>query len=323
MLKRGLIILALVLYSTPLSAQTRIARATYDEWMRQVSNAGRWGAADELGTLNLITPAKRSQAAQSVRDGVTISLAHDLVAGANPNAIQPLQLEFTVNPADSIVTWAVDELTLMAHGWAYTHVDALAHSVYRGLMYNRVPRDQLTAAGANRLGVSAMRDGIVTRGVLVDFPRFKSREYLEPGTIITASDIEEWERQSGVRIEPGDVVLLRTGRAARAAAVGEFRVVQGTAGPHPSIALWLKQRGVAALGSDVANEAYPSVVDGISEPLHHLALAGMGMPLFDNLSLDPLAREAVTRGRTTFLFIAAPLRIHGGSGSPINPIAVF
>ena len=316
-------VLVMVLTSTASSAQTHVTRATYDEWMRQVSNAGRWGAADELGTLNLVTPAKRSSAAQSVRDGITVSLAHDMIAGANSNAIQPLQLRFMINPADSVVTWAVDEITLMAHGWAYSHIDGLAHSVYRGRMYNQVSRDELTSAGANRLGIHAMRDGIVTRGVLVDLPRLKGREYLEPGAIITSSDIEAWERQSGVKIEAGDVLLLRTGRTARVAAVGEFRVVEGAAGPHPEIAMWLKQRGVAALGSDVSNEAYPSVVEGVSEPLHHLALAGMGMPLFDNLNLDSLAIEAASRGRVTFLFIATPLRVLGGTGSPINPIAVF
>ena len=168
-----------------------------------------------------------------------------------------------------------------------------------------------------------MQGGLVTRGLLVDIPRLRKIPYLEPGIPITVEDLEQWERQQGVRVEPGDVLLIRTGRWARAQALGNWEVSKAAAGPHPSIARWLRTRGVAALGGDVANEIYPSVVPGLSNPLHQLALVSMGMPLLDALDFEALAREAAVRSRWTFLFVATPLRVHNGSGSPVNPLAVF
>jgi kynurenine formamidase len=307
----------------PAAAPDRVPRDTFEGWMAALSNAGRWGANDELGTLNLITPEKRRRAAEGVRAGISVSLAHELAPGPDPNAMAPMELRHSVHSTDSPVTWAIDEIRLVYHGWVYSHVDALSHALYRGQMYNGYGREHLTPAGAQRLGVQAMQAGIVTRGVLIDVPRLKGVPYLEPGTPIIVTDLEQWERRRGVRVAAGDVLLIRTGRWARAEALGPWEIAKGTAGPHPSIAAWLKARGVAALGSDVANEVYPSVVPGIGEPLHQLALVALGMPLLDNLDLDALAAEAAARSRYTFLFVAAPLRVRGGSGSPLNPLAIF
>jgi hypothetical protein len=174
-MKWSLLLLTVATVGSDVTAQNAtISRALYDQWFAAVSNAGRWGDQDELGTLNLITADKRRRASQSVRDGISVSLAHDLVGGANPNAIQPLQFRFIVSPADSVITWTLDEITLMAHGWAYSHLDALAHSMYRGRMYNGFGRDQLPESGAQKLGINAMRDGIVSRGVIVDLPRLRT-----------------------------------------------------------------------------------------------------------------------------------------------------
>lgn len=314
--------LGLAQETTPIRAQT-ISRDVYDQWMVEVSNAGRWGPTDELGTINLITPLKRRAAAQSVREGISVSLSHDLVAGPNPNAIQPLRVTHSVYPSDSTVTWIFDEVSIFAHGWAYTHVDGLSHSVYRGHMYNRFGRETVGERGAQKLGIQALRDGIVSRGVLIDLPRLMSTPFLEPGTAITSTDVEDWERRTGVKVEPGDVLLIRTGRAVRAQSMGDWRLATAAAGPHPSLVLWLKERGVAALGSDGTNELYPSVVAGVSAPVHHLAIAGLGMPLFDNLNLERLAIEAATRSRWTFMLVATPLRVQGASGSAVNPVAIF
>ena len=136
-------------------------------------------------------------------------------------------------------------------------------------------------------------------------------------------DIQRWERETGTRIQTGDVVLIRTGRWAREAALGSWDVTRGAAGPHPTVALYLHQRGAAALGGDVSNEYYPSLVTGVTEPVHEIALAAMGMPLMDNLDFEEAARIAATRKRPTFMFVAAPLRIRGGSGSLVNPLAIF
>lgn len=294
-----------------------------ERWLSRVNNAGRWGASDEMGTLNLITPELRRSAAATVREGITVSLAHDIVPGPNPRAIAALSMAYWQARFDSVVTWGFDSTVVMFHGWAYSHIDGLSHSAWRGRMYNGAPVAEADRSGTQRLGVQNMRSGIVTRGVLIDVPRMRGLPYLEPGDLITVADLERWERENGVAIGAGDVVLLRTGRWAREAALGTWNVTRGAAGPHPTVALWLHQRGAAALGGDVSNEYYPSLVPGISDPLHELALVGMGMPLMDNLDFEELARTAIQTGRSTFLFMAAPLRMRGGSGSLINPLAVF
>ena len=270
-----------------------------------------------------VDPAKRRQAAALVKDGVSISLAHELTAGPDSNAIAPMELRYLVNRADSVVTWSLDEIRLLYHGWAYSHIDALSHTGYRGQLYNRIGIDHLTPTGADRLGIQALQAGIVTRGVLVDLPRMKGVPFLPAGTVFTSADLEQWERRHRVRVDPGDVLLIRTGRWARLRVEPAWRPARETAGPHPSLAAWLKARGVAALGGDVSNEFYPPLVAGLDDPLHELALVALGMPLMDNLDFEALAQEAAKRSRYTFLFVAAPLRVHGGSGSPLNPLAVF
>lgn len=293
------------------------------EWMADVSNTGRWGPDDELGTLNLITEAVRRDAAGLVLDGASVSMARELVAGEDVNAIQPFEHDFIVAPG-APTTWALDALGLFFHGWAYSHLDALSHAAFEGSLYNEVGRDVLVpGGGAARLGVQVMGEGIVSRGVLVDVPRLRGVDYLELGTAITVEDLEDWEAETGERIGEGDVLLIRTGRWARQEAVGVWQLTESAAGPHPSIAIWLHDRGVAALGGDGSNERYPSVVAEVPEPLHQLTLVAMGMPLFDNLDLEAVAREAAARERWTFFFVATPLQIRGASGSPVNPVAIF
>jgi kynurenine formamidase len=301
----------------------QVPRDTFVAWMSRLSNAGRWGPQDQLGTLNLITAAKRRAAAQSVRDGVSISLARDLVAGPDSNAIRPMRFGLAVNRFDSTTSAAIDSLTILAHGYTYSHLDALSHFLYHDRMYNGFGRDQLAGEGAKALGIETMSAGVVTRGVLVDVPRLRGVPFLTNGEAVTPADLDLFERRSGVRIEAGDVVLIRTGRGAREAASGTWRVVADAPGPHPALASWLKARDVAALGSDVANEVAPSVVPGVANPMHMLTIIALGMPLMDDLDLEALARETAARSRSTFLFVAAPLRIRGGTGSPVNPLAIF
>lgn len=306
-----------------LPAPATLPLDSLERWLSRVNNTGRWGADDEMGTLNLITPEMRRQAAATVRDGITVSLAHEIVPGPNPRAGAAISLAYGLARFDSVVTWGFDSTIVMFHGWAYSHIDALSHTAWRGRMYNGATTAQAERSGTRRLGVQNMGSGIVTRGVLIDIPGMKGVPYLEPGTLITVADLERWERENGISVGTGDVVLIRTGRWAREAALGSWDVTRGAAGPHPSVALWLHQRGVAAMGGDVSNEYYPSVVPGISDPLHELALVGMGMPLMDNLDFEEAARTAERGNRWTFLFMAAPLRMRGGSGSLLNPLAIF
>ena len=175
-----------------------------------------------------------------------------------------------------------------------------------------------------RLGIhNAALSGVVTRGVLVDMPWFRGVDYLEPGTAITVRDLEAWEQKTGLRVSSGDVLLVRTGRWEAVRQLGLSSFTEGAAGSHASVAKWLKARDVAMIGSDGVSDVMPSHVEGLSTPLHELVIVALGMPILDNLDLDAVADAARERERWEFLFVGAPLRVRGGTGSPLNPLAIF
>jgi kynurenine formamidase len=191
-------------------------------------------------------------------------------------------------------------------------------------MYNGIPRTTVdTIAGCVRLGITTAKQGVVTRGILMDIARLKGVEYLEPGTQIYVEDLEAWEARAGIRVGPGDVLLVRAGRWARRAEEGPWATGRLAAGLHASVAPWLRERGVAMLGSDYTNDAMPSGVEGVAMPIHQLTLVTMGMWLFDNLDLERVAEVAAEQGRWEFMLVAAPLAVPGGTGAPLNPLAIF
>lgn len=148
----------------PAQRPPRLPVDSLERWLSRVSNAGRWGAADESGTLNLITPEVRRRAAATVREGITVSIAHELVPGPNPRAGAELSLSYGLARYDSVVTWGYDSTIVMFHGWAYSHIDALAHTAWRGRMYNGATTADARQSGTLRLGIHNMGAGIVTRG---------------------------------------------------------------------------------------------------------------------------------------------------------------
>lgn len=312
--------------SVPASAvgePAAMSKAAFDALMQDISNWGRWGKDDELGTLNLITPAKRRAAADLVVDGVTVSLALDLNKQKD---------ELNANPFEHVLSVAEfaghqvagDRYSIDYHGFAHSHMDGLPHFAHKGQFYNGVPYAAAKPDGAQRLGIhNAGVEGVFTRGVLVDMPRFLGVPFLEPGSAITAKDLEAWEKANGVTIGAGDVLLLRTGRWAKVAQDGQWNFLQRAAGAHASLAAWLKARDVAVIGCDGVSDVMPSNVEGLANPLHELVLVGLGMPILDNLDLEGVANAAAQRKRSTFLFVGAPLRVVGGTGSPLNPLAVF
>ncbi len=300
----------------------QLTTTTLEQWMAGLSNWGRWGEDDELGTLNLITPEKRRQAAALVTEGVSVSLAFDLAKEANTNNEFPLEHSLRVHEEDGGV-FAEDTYTIRYHGFAHSHVDALCHIFHQGKMYNGFPRSAVTPSGAEQLGVQTMKQGIFTHGVLVDVPWLKDVSYLEPGTAVRVEDLEAWEQKTGIHIASGDVLLVRTGLYKRHREVGSWDFTQRASGLHAAVVPWLKTRDVATVGSDGTNEVFPSGIEGMPFPIHRLAVVALGMPLLDNLNLEDLAREAQARQRWTFLFVAAPLRVPGGTGSPLNPLALF
>lgn len=309
----------------PGSAQTggaqTISKAEYDRWKTELSNWGRWGKDDQIGAMNLITPAKRRQAAALVKEGFSVSLARDADTEKAVDNPQPYERQ--------MLAIGSDRFGVAFHGVAHTHLDSLAHIHYDGVFYNGYTPDAdavMKAGGHARNSIVNLKSGIFTRGVLIDIPRMKGVPYLEPGTIITRQDVEAFEEFAGLTVMPGDAVFIRTGRWARRAAVGPWDLGRAAGlrpGPGASVIPWLKARDVALLGSDVPPSTSPSDVPGEAGPVHDFALVSLGIHLFDNCDLEALADAAAARKRWEFLLTVAPLPFRGGTGSPVNPIATF
>ena len=303
-----------------------VTQADVERWKQELTNWGRWGQDDEIGTLNLITSEKRKQAASLVRDGISVSLARDAEteeAIDNPRPYQVTPLGITA-----------DEIRVSYHGFVHTHLDFLNHNfIGEGVTYNGYRPDPAVVArdgGHSRNTVHNAKHGIFTRGVLIDMARFKNVPYLEPGTPIYVDDLETWEEETGLTVSPGDAVFIRTGRWVRRAEVGPWDIANEAAGLHASVIPWLRQRDIALLGGEAPQDVAPAGIDpAVTEsadlgprPLHRFALIYLGMPLFDNLDLEALGEAAASRNRWEFLLTAAPLPTRG-TGSPINPIGTF
>ena len=300
--------------------EARITAATIDAWAAELSNAGRWGADDQLGTLNLITPAVRVAAAKLVTQGVSISMAHPLLTERAADNASPFEHMMMATP-ERAGGWATDSWSLMFHGFAHSHIDALCHLAHKGSYYNDFPMSGTTAQGCKNLGVANIADGIFTRGVLMDIPRLKGKAWLDAGEPVMVADLEAWEREAGLRVGSGDAVLLNTGRWARRAKEGAWQ--GGYPGFHATTVPWFKARDVAVVGTDGGLDVYPSGVPDADAPVHTLVLAALGMPILDVMDLTEVAEAAAERKRWTFLLTAAPIRVSNGTGSAINAIATF
>lgn len=290
--------------------------------IKALSNWGRWGKDDQYGALNLITPEKRCKAAQEVKEGISFSLAHNVMtqyAFLTP-PFEHRMVETGVDPGSGS---AGDVFTIRVHGYTETHLDALSHVFYDGQMYNGFSQQEVTEKGCGKLAVLEMKSGIFTRGVLMDFPALFGMKFLDGKRAIFPSDLAGWEKATGVQVESGDAVFIRTGRWARYEADGEWDVEHNSAGLDVSCAAWFKERDIAAIGSDLALDVMPSGVEAVRLPVHALMIVGMGVPILDSCDFRGLSKAAEERRRWTFLLTVAPLAVGGGSGSPINPIATI
>lgn len=302
-------------------SKTQLTQQDILAMVDELSNWGRWGADDQLGAINLITPQKRREAAKLVRKGISVSLARD--AETEPAADNPNPFVHTVlsDGQNLHAQWCSDNYSVSYHGFAHSHIDSLCHYVHQQTLYNGVSSKVVTSKGATKLDIHNLKNGIFTRGILIDLPKLRGVDYLEPGTAVYPEDLDAWEKMSGVSISSGDVVLLYTGRWARRAAVGPWNGTQ--AGLHATSARWLKKRDIAVLGSDGGSEVSPSGIPGVSSPIHLLMLHAMGVHMLDNLDLEALSQTGRELKRWDFLITLAPLPVNGGTGSPLNPIATF
>ena len=296
--------------------------------MKELSNWGRWGEDDELGAANLITPVKRKQALALAKEGLAVSLAHDVAqekAADAPNILE--RVLGNVSPTGSTDRY---QYTGTYHGVIHSHLDAVdCHVMVDGKGYNGRSMDDIKATGGCPKGnINALKDGVVTRGVLFDATRLPGKAsaqgWLEPGTAIHREDLEALEKIERVKVSSGDVILLYTGRWRRRAALGPWPNANGFAGYHADVAYFMKERGVSFIGGDGPNDVVPTgLPEAIGTPLHRLALVAMGVSIFDNLDFERAAEQARRLNRYELLFMAAPLRIDKGTGSPLNPLAIF
>ncbi len=294
--------------------------AEVDKLREALSNWGRWGPDDQLGTLNHIRPQHRIDAAAGVRSGRTVSCARPLPTEPGPENPSPVTHHMLGTHTEG---HGADWFGVASHGYATSHLDALCHIFWDGALYNGHRTETVTASGARQLGVHHLRDGIVGRGVLLDIPSVHGVDALEPGTPITVADLEAAEESTGVTVGGGDILLVRTGRWRWRQEHGGWDPRERLAGLHASCLPWIHDRDVAVLGSDGVSDCHPSHIDDVRLPVHTVGIVAMGLTLLDNLDLDALADACEAEERNEFLLTVAPLIVVGGTASPVNPIAVF
>jgi kynurenine formamidase len=310
-----------------LPASVDVTAAEFEVLFQSVQSWGRWGSDDELGALNLLTPERVASAASLVRSGVVVTLSLPMSTGTSPDCPNPAEFHMTQrNDADvglGAMGFAKDFIGVDYHSDGHTHIDALCHVAYEGRLYNGVAADTVTDAGAADEAIALVKDGVVGRGVLLDVPRSRGVRWLEPGEHVFRADLEAAARAQEVEIETGDILFVRTGHSRRLAELGPWNTASSKAGLHPTAMPLLAERGVVALGCDGNSDTAPSTTEGVAFPIHVLALNAMGVLLIDYLQFEDLGRACEAAGRWEFLCVTAPLRITGGTGSPVNPLAIL
>lgn len=294
-------------------------------YFKRLSNWGRWGPDDELGTLNLITPDKRRQAAGLVRHGISIGCARPIVKERGAVDVSNPPLHFMMQSGETPGTPHVsDFIGMVFHGTTITHIDTLGHYFWNGRMYNDRPTSLITTSeGATVCSVETMKDGIVTRGVLLDIARLRGKPYLEAGEGVFPEDLEAAEAAQGVRVTEGDALLLRTGWPKCREERGPTAMLAGRPGLHAATLPWLRERGVAVIAADASEDAVPSGYEQVDRPVHAVGLQSMGLCMLDACQYEDLAPACEQRGRWECMFIVAPLRFRNATGSPTTPLAVL
>lgn len=291
------------------------------ELAKACSNHGRWGPDDELGTLNLIEAETRLAALRTVQVGRPVSIGQDLdtiPSPANPVPVVHRMLLAAHEGANA----AFDLLEIAPHGLAVTHLDAVSHMFAEGRLYNgRSAADTVTPAGLTFGSIYAQKEGILTRGVLLDIPASLGLPWLEPTARIYPEDLERAAAYGAVNVRRGDAVFVRTGVTARVAQAGPEDPSR-RAGLMPECIRWFYRNDVALYSGDCYDHV-PLPYLRMRAPFHQIALAFMGMPFLDATDLEELSATCAELRRYDFLLTVAPLRVRGGTGSPVNPICYF
>lgn len=299
-----------------------------EQMLAKVSNWGRWGTDDHLGTLNLLSEDHTRAALRLPSLGRIVQCGRSLVPPAGRRGVTGVMHHMLSVGADSDRYGAsvlADWFGIQPHGTTITHLDALNHLSWKGKLYNGVPAEVVTATRGGAFGsAERVSAGVVTRGILLDVPLALGVEWVDPGAPITAEQLEAAERMAGVTVGEGDALIVRTGRDARQRArptgpTGD----DALAGLHIDCVPWSRERGIVFLGSEAVHDVVPPIYAGLGTPVHVLTLVGLGLWLIDNLAVDALAATCRETRRWEFQFVLAPIAFKNSTGVPVNPLAVF
>ncbi len=302
-------------------------------YFKSLSNWGRWGDDDQLGTPNLITPEKTKRGLATVQEGVSVSLSRTVLWDAAPDVPNP-PVHYMVESGEGWASGdkvsarptaaATDYIGMVFHGYAVTHVDSLAHFFWEGKTYNGNPAHLVsTSMGATVCSVEAAKNGFITRGVLVDVPMIRDIDWVERGEGVSPEAILAAEDRCGFKVEEGDVLLIRTGQLRRRSVEGPVERSAGSTACQAACLPLFHQRGVAVMGSDTGNDVSPAQYPKVPQPIHQVGITAMGLWILDNANLEELSEACGQRNRWEFMVSIGPLRLHNTTGSPVNPIAVF
>lgn len=284
------------------------------------TNWGRWGTDDEAGTLNLVDDEARARAVAQVHLGRSVSLALPVEAApmlggpfAPPRPESPAVQQALMYTGDRPLAMA-EILVFGPHSQGLTHLDALGHVPVEGKVYPGRPlAEAVTPAGVQHASTAVFGDGVVTRGILLDLA---PQGQLPEAYPVTGADLDAAEERAGLRLEPGDALVVRGGWPRSR----EYET------PLPGMTVdaidWMHRRDVGVYAGDIG-DAHPPVDSRVPMPLHQVGLARLGMPLIDGAEVDELAGVCQQLGRSAFLLAIAPPRLGAATGVPVNPLAIF
>ena len=308
---------------------------TVRELALKYRNWGRWGTDDELGTLNHVTPEKVVEAARLVKQGrvLSLSIAFDSNGPQTGFGGRTNPVHYMLQDGGDVASGAQDYLPGLRYCddavsmplQCATQWDALSHIYFDGKMYNDRGPELVNSNGAQANSIDKMKEKIVSRGVLLDIPRQRAKDWLEPGEAIYPADLDAAAEAAGIQVGTGDIALIRTGQIAQVRSQGSWGQYAG--GPAPGLSLscagWLAEHEIAGYATDTwGTEVIPNETEDVFQPLHCVAIVNMGMLVGEIFDLEGLAADCAQDGVYEFMFVAPPLAITGAVGSPINPQAI-
>ena len=311
----------------------RVGKQAIKEASQKLSNWGRWGKDDQIGTLNHVVPADIVAAAGLIRTGKIFALGISL----DRNGPQTGLFGGRWNPIHTMLATGTDAVAGRQGGLLYsddainmpvqsaTHWDSLGHIFYDGKMYNGFDATLADSRGLEKLGIEHAKNKLAGRGVLLDIARFRGLDWLKDGEGISNDELNTCARAQNVEIRRGDFVIIRTGQMERCLKEKKWGGYAG--GDAPGVRFencyWCQDKEIAAICSDTWGvEVRPNETTEVNQPWHWVVIPAMGLYMGEMFYLKELADDCEADGIYEFFFCGPPLIITGGTGSPINPQAI-